>query len=621
METTKAGWRWAKVVGGFVLPPLSGAIGKLARAGYVALAVITAIIVAGSLVFNGLDAFRNLPADAKWGFRTFSAVDPGKPPYIGDVNAAAAARGLRLDDVPIAINGQALPAGTTEYGIGKRSSAAKGDSLTMTVERSDHSRSTVTLPQVRHPWLTLDRISGLPLWVSSLGSFLSLEAIPVFLLAASLLLMIRRPRDPEAMLFAIGFLLLCNIGPADFWLLAFLDVPVQWISAVQSLGQCIVIIAAAGFPQGKFDDRWSRAVLFLALPVGMFSYWIRHQAKNPTQGSFVAAALLLSLTLVAMVGIGRRYRRLEVGAARQQVKWVVFGFCVSAVSTVIYLRLIDYNLYGNITYYVFFQLLQLVAFVSLPLGLVVSLLRYRLYDAERAISRSAVYAVLTCSLLLIFAITEKLIEMSGPELFGGDAGAVGGAIAAGVAAVLIAPLHHRIEQWAKARFQRELVRLREGFPLLAGDLREVAGLEDLAAALLKRIDEGVPAAWLAIVLDHKTFATRNVEPLTVSTWLAASEGGETEVQRIDRDDSLFPLRQALTDHTETQVGWLLLGPRPDESFYSSEELAILDEVAGHLTRALLICRQREAFDRNVDGRIGVIVQRVDAIEKQLSRGI
>ena len=53
-------------------------------------------------------------------------------------------------------------------------------------------------------------------------------------------------------------------------------------------------------------------------------------------------------------------------------------------------------------------------------GLLISLLRYRLYDAESAISRSVVYGALTLMLLAIFAESEKVIEVMGEEYLGHD---------------------------------------------------------------------------------------------------------------------------------------------------------------------------------------------------------
>lgn len=599
-----------------VLPRLEGRGAAAARIVYVALAFLTAIVVGGSLIFNGLDNFRNLPADMQWGLRTFSSITPGAPPYLGDPSPAAAKAGLRENDTFVAIDGKPVPPGTSEYGIARRLASVGGPAVRLVMRHSDGMLVEATLPRIPHVWGLREATSGLPLWVFSAGSFFSVEIIPVFLLGASLLLFLRRANDAEAMLFAIGFLLLCHVSQADFWLLALLRVPVSLMVVLVSAGQCIIIIAAAGFPEGRFDDAWSRAAVFAAIPLTIISAAVRESEKVPLAGRLAAAGTLLLLTGLAMIGLARRYRRMHSSSTRQQVKWVVFGFFVSAATTVAYIHLLPIQTGGDIAYFIFFQLLQATAFLALPLGLVVSLLRYRLYDAEATISRSAAYALLTLSLVIIFGGTEKTIELIGADMFGGGAGAIAGGIAAGLAAVLFTPMHHRIDHWAKHRFQRELLRLRNGMPELAGDLREVATLDQLARAMLQRVEEGVHAARMALVVDGRALAVRNIEPGQVASWLGTHGHG---AHRVARSDRLFPLRQPLMIEEETRTGTLLLGPRPDGSFYGSDELDTLDQISGQMARAIVICQQREAAEASLAQKLQTITDRIDRIEKKLAR--
>ena len=600
----------------YVLPRLEGRRAAAVRIVYVALAFLTAIVVGGSLVFNGLDNFRNLPADMQWGLRTFSSTSPGAPPYVGAPSAAAIKAGLRADDIFVAIDGKPVPPGTSEYGIAHRLNSIDGPTARLGVRHIDGTSENIILSRLPQVWGLRESTSGLPLWIYSTGSFFSVEIIPVFLLGASLLLFLRRANDVEAMLFAVGFLLLCHVPQADFWLLALLHVPISAIDFLASAGQCIIIIAAAGFPEGRFDDAWSRAAVIAAVPLTILSAIIRESEKLPLGGRLAAAGILLLLSALAMIGLARRYRRMHSSSTRQQVKWVVFGFFVSAATTVAYIHLLPVQTGGDIAYFTFFQILQATAFLALPLGLVVSLLRYRLYDAEATISRSAAYALLTLSLVIVFAGTEKTIELIGADMFGGGIGAVAGGIAAGLAAVLFTPMHHRIDHWAKHRFQRELLRLRNGMPELAGDLREVATLDQLARAMLQRVEEGVHAARMALIVDGRTLALRNVEPTQVTSWLAIHSDA---THRVARSDHLFPLRQPLMIEEESRAGTLLLGPRPDGSFYGSDELETLDQISGQMARAIVICRQRETAEAGLAAKLQAITGRIDRIEKKLAR--
>ena len=86
-------------------------------------------------------------------------------------------------------------------------------------------------------------------------------------------------------------------------------------------------------------------------------------------------------------------------------------------------------------------------------GLLVSLYKYRLYDAEAVVSRSVAYAALTAILLALFAATEKTIELLGEEIIGESLGVLADVIGAAVATVMVVPLHHRLTGWAERRFQ------------------------------------------------------------------------------------------------------------------------------------------------------------------------
>jgi len=63
----------------------------------------------------------------------------------------------------------------------------------------------------------------------------------------------------------------------------------------------------------------------------------------------------------------------------------------------------------------------------------------------------------------------------------------------------------------------------------------------------------------------------------------------------DRNDQIFPLRVRLTIATNDQpesIGWLLLGPRPDGSFFGKDERDALASVAGPIARAIRVAELR-----------------------------
>ena len=72
---------------------------------------------------------------------------------------------------------------------------------------------------------------------------------------------------------------------------------------------------------------------------------------------------------------------------------------------------------------------------------------------------------------------------------------------------------------------------------------------------------------------------------------------------------MFPLRVRLCiesgDEPET-IGWLLLGPRPDGSFFGRDEREALAHVAGPVARAIHIAQLREQREEQAERRLGAL---------------
>ncbi|MEO5809436.1 MAG: hypothetical protein ABIR51_05150 [Sphingomicrobium sp.] len=597
------------------LPRFDGRFGLAVHALYIVLATVTAFVIAGSIVFNGLDHFRNLPAAMQWGFRTFTTV-PDNHPEIAEVNADAQAAGLRAKDRVLAVDRKPVGQNATEFTLGARFSSVEADRMTLTTQRLDGSIGDHSLSRQPATWTRIEQLSGLPLWFISLWRFSYLLAIPILALAASFLLYRRRSDDPEAMLFAFGLLLLSYDAEVDFWLFAVVGMPLPAFAALVAAGQSAILVAIAGFPDGRFPTRWSRMVAIASLPVLLFTI-LAHlpQMRSPVliQISNLAMAVMAA---VAMIALAMRYRALPEGAARQQIKWVFAGICVTAIALLIRAPLpepAETAVRGHSLYYLFYYSLRLIGFTALPLGLMVSLLHYRLYDAEVTISRSAGYAVMAALLLAVFGGSQQVISMLGEQYFGGGASAIASGIAAGIAAVLITPLHHRVAEWARDRFQSSLLRLTNNLPVVVGDLRETASLAELGRATLAEVAEGVRAKRLALVVDGKTVAATDVAPPKVAAWLKARGRDDQPIAPCDRDDRDFPLRVPLSLDGEETFGWMLLGPRPDNSFYGTDERNALAEVAGPVSRAIRVVLGRDILATALDRRITVLERAVDEL--------
>lgn len=431
-------------------------------------------------------------------------------------------------------------------------------------------------------WSSVDPQTGL-------GIALARTAKAIILIAVSAILYRRRRTDPVAAMLALAFLLWTISSSVDF--VASLALP----ALIDRLRFLFFALALLLFPDGAWRPGWTRQVA--AAIVATFLLGVAEAGGILPTNLFLPIAV--GCVLVSLLALLSRYRALEAGIQKQQLKWVVLGL-VSGISLILSARTgaaltsdMAVPIVGAILLEGLFQL----GIVLIALGFLTSLLRYRLYDAESAISRSAVYAALTLTLVGTFAASEALIELVGQRLFGMAIGNVSGAVAAAVAAMMLTPLHGRISGWAEQHFQHDLAVLKSELPDLLAVLSTSASVRTLAEVVLSRIEQAVQSTRIALLLDGKLVGTQGI-PAASARRLLRGWIPPDAVDLYDRDDEdAFPLRVALRCPLGSVRAWLLLGPRPDGSFYSRDDLAALTEIAPPLQRTLLAVAGHEADDR------------------------
>jgi len=509
---------------------------------------------------------------------------PGEGQQVMVLPRAGAARraGIAPFSLLLSVNGTAVTQRNADDVL-----AQAGPSPLLLLAGPGEAPRALRLP--RDPGNALDRDPGLPVGYSALQDIVlgSAFAINIAFLAVAILLFRRRPRDPVAMLLSAGMLLVVG---ADVEYLRFAHVETVHRVAI-SLGWTLIILGLFAFPDGRFRPRWT------AVGVPLVLLYLADKIFQVT-GSNVVYPAVMGLAVAA---IAHRYVVLEPGPVRQQVKWSMLGFAAGLFCTIaaLALRAIGPRFAADAPAAMWLQLADIAlytgVFVATALGLLVSLLRYRLYDADAAISRSAGYAVLTLLLAGTFGASSRMIEWVVETNFGGDAGVLPGAIGAGLAVVLITPMHDRIHRWAEHRFQKALLHLRRDLPDCVGDLRETAGLHELLDEVLARVEAGTRAIRSAVTIDGATVAARGPEgdfPLSV------------------------PLR---IGHRQAEIGMLLVGPRPDGSLPGKDEREALAEIADPVARAVRIVRERERREAQAESRAHDSETRIAAIEAALAK--
>lgn len=528
-----------------------------------------------------------------------------------DTVASEAARtaGLQPGDYVIGIDGWKVPK------IAARSAATShvlkpyGATTDFTFARTEGGTYSARLIRSREVDEQIYRDAGMTRRIASGLTMGGISLIPALLIPAAAILFLRRRREGLPALLSLAFLMQAAIfgGSWELW-----GVPLYVRGAVGDLTWALLLTALLAFPSGRFEPRWTSAVAMVAFGIAVIGLFY---VPPPPIGFGIVIALWLSTALALFT----RYRRLGEGPEQLQLRWVFFGFGSGALLLVFGLaaKAFAASALGRDHRWIAWDYAVLGPIIALGLGvmavgLIVSILRFRLYDADAVIGRSAAYGLLTVGFVALFAASQKIIELLGEEYLGQSMGAVAGGIGAALAAVAIAPMHNRAQRWAERRFQNALYRLRCGLPPLVGDLRETSGIREIAGATLDSLVDGVRASRAALIANDALVDAREIPADEVQAWRLGWEPPARDGIEWDATDPLFPVRAPLEAEGHGRVGWLLLGPRPDGSLYGKSERNAIEEVAEPVARAVQVALSRQEREAGWE-------QRLAAIEKQLTR--
>jgi len=125
--------------------------------------------------------------------------------------------------------------------------------------------------------------------------------------------------------------------------------------------------------------------------------------------------------------------------------------------------------------------ITLLGILSLPVAIGVAMLRYRLYEVDRVVSRTLVYGALTVILVAAYAG----LVLAGQALFSSFAGGSNLAIAVStlVVAALALPLRSRVQRVVDRRFYRRRYDAQRTLERFGARLRDEVDLDELQAEL------------------------------------------------------------------------------------------------------------------------------------------
>jgi MFS family permease len=340
--------------------------------------------------------------------------------------------------------------------------------------------------------------------------------------ALGTLLAARRPRNPLGwILLAILFM---SIAPADQY--AALDYRMH--HGMLPLGGLAVTVGAAWpffllliamvlwlFPDGLVPTgRWRRtaviavivgALLALAasgsgvaaaaghdIRVNADGSLLTEQAGiwNILHGALVIAVVASWLTWLAVQV--PRYRR-ATGERRQQLKWLYSGAVVLVIS--VFAGALASGSTSGLANLVS-NLLTPLGFLAFAACFAVAVLRYRLYEIDRIISRVISYAIITAMLAGVFAGLVLLATVVLPFK-----SSVAVAAATLAAAALFNPLRRRVQHAVDRRFNRARYNADQAVAAFAARLKGAVDLDsvrgDLAGVVNKSLEPAHISLWIS----------------------------------------------------------------------------------------------------------------------------
>jgi hypothetical protein len=211
-------------------------------------------------------------------------------------------------------------------------------------------------------------------------------------------------------------------------------------------------------------------------------------------GSGLAVMVLAPLLVSWAVRQVSAFRR-SSGVLRQQLKWSTLGALVLVISLVVEVPM------GNVSSSAVVTVVNDVAiamFGAFPLGLGLGILRYRLYDVDRLISRTLSYTVVTGLLVGVYVgivvLTTDVLSFSSPV-------AVTASTLA--AAALFNPIRTAAQRLVDRRFNRAGYDAEVTIAAFSARLRDAVDLETVRTDLLAVVGRAVEPAHASVWLNQR----------------------------------------------------------------------------------------------------------------------
>jgi hypothetical protein len=270
------------------------------------------------------------------------------------------------------------------------------------------------------------------------------------------------------------------------------------------------------FPDGRLTRRWRivmwayvAVIALLVVNLLAVSAWdvAGHrpltvdgagQLPNPLSGpaivkpEYIALVVTLPVFWVSFVARQVLSWRRASGERRQQLKWLMGG----SVVTVLGLAGIFGFGFSTSPVILALDIVSFFATFALPVAIAVAILKYRLYEIDRIISRTLAYAIVTGLLVGVYAglvlLATQVLAIKSP---------VAVAVATLVAAALFSPLRSRVQRAVDRRFNRSRYDADQTVAAFAARLKDAVDLDavqtDLASVVRQALEPAHVSVWIS----------------------------------------------------------------------------------------------------------------------------
>ena len=295
--------------------------------------------------------------------------------------------------------------------------------------------------------------------------------------------------------------------------------PLAWVAMLAQPAWAILVVliglSVLIFPDGTLPSPRLRWVLWLYLAIGLawmvgayvitVNAILRHAIRVDSGGNLLALdngpnsppwwnvlqdVLLVAVavsTLVSLAGQVVSYRR-SSGERRQQLKWLLGGFAVGLAGLVLAAALSHATGFWSVVGHV-----AIFALFAVPVSMGMAILKYRLYDIDRVLSRTLAYAIVTGLLIGVYAglvlLAQQVLRFSSPV-----------AVAASTlaAAALFNPVRRRVQHAVDRRFNRARYDADQTIAAFAARLQDAVDLDTVRADLAGVVQSALEPAHLTV---------------------------------------------------------------------------------------------------------------------------